>query len=34
MLSDLEIPILENPEALDSMEYDVDKDIFREDIKS
>ena len=34
MLSDLEIPILENPEALDSMLDGVEKDIYIEDFKA
>ena len=33
ILSDLKMPILGKPEALDSMADDVDKDIYREDVK-
>ena len=33
ILSDLNIPILGKPKALDSMADDVDKDIYREDVK-
>ena len=34
MLSDLKMPTLENPEALDSMADDVGTDILREDVKA
>ena len=32
--NNFKIPKLEKPEALDSMEDDVDEDIYREDVKS
>ena len=34
ILNELKIPTLEKLEALDSMADDVDKDIYREDVKS
>ena len=33
ILNNLKMPTSENPEALDSMAYDVDKYIYREDTK-
>ena len=34
ILNDLKMPTLENPEALYSMSDDVDKDIYRKDVKA
>ena len=34
MLNDLKMPTLEKPEDLDSMADNVDKDIYREDVKA